>query len=287
MYAFAPRARPRSRSSSAPSVVMMMMGMLLSCAFCRTSETSLRPSITGMLMSVRIRSIFSGPESFFSASTPSTASMILAFLNRFRENEINCRMVGESSTTRKFAFSSATIRASLSRRCGGQQIEEALDGVQLPLRLRIEFRREDGRGGVRGQQREELVVDRGERVLLLQQPVDGDQPDDVLLDLERHRGQRLLQRHLPAVDVLVDVVALAGLGHLAQDSFAQARGDRFHAGHDVLALAGDGLQLVRLLVEQKDGERLRADQVDDDLLHDLDDFAEVERGVELIAGHVE
>src|SRR5439155_993406 len=81
MYAFAPRARPRSRSSSAPSVVMMMMGMALSCAFCRTSDTSFSPSITGMLMSVRMRSILSGPESFFSASTPSTASMIFAFLN--------------------------------------------------------------------------------------------------------------------------------------------------------------------------------------------------------------
>src|SRR5881392_2575037 len=98
-------------------------------------------------------------------------------------------MVGESSTTRKFAFSIATSRASLSR-CGGQKVEEALDGVQLPLRLRIEFRGEDGRRRVRRQKREELVVDRGKRVLLLQQAVNGDQADDVLLDLQRHRGQR-------------------------------------------------------------------------------------------------
>src|ERR1700704_2347624 len=112
--------------------------------------------MTGMLMSVRIRSIFSGPESFFSASTPSTASMILAFLNRFSENEINWRMVGESSTTRKFAFSSATIRPS---RCGRQKVEEALNRVQLPLRLRVEFRRENRRRRVRGEQREELVID--------------------------------------------------------------------------------------------------------------------------------
>src|SRR5437763_1586839 len=224
MYAFAPRARPRSRSSSAPSVVMMMMGMFFSCAFCRTSDTSFNPSMTGMLMSVRMRSIFSGPESFFSASTPSTASMIFAFLNRFSENEINCRMVGESSTTRKFAFSNATIRASLSRCCGGQQVEEALDGVQLPLRLRIEFRREDGRGRVRRQQREELVVDRGERVLLLEELVDGDEPDDVFLDLERHRRERLLERDAAALDVLIDVVALARLGHAAEDAVAEARG---------------------------------------------------------------
>jgi hypothetical protein len=44
---------------------------------------------------------------------------------------------------------------------------------------------------------------------------------------------------------------------------------------------------VGLLVQQQDRERLRADQVDDDLLDDLDDFAEVEGGVELVAGHVE
>src|SRR5205814_6759488 len=138
MYAFAPRARPRSRSSSAPSVVMMMIGMCFSCAFCRTSDTSLRPSITGMLMSVRIRSIFSGPESFLSASTPSTASMILAFLNRLSEKEINWRMVGESSTTRKFAFSNAkALRLSLI--CS-EQIEEALNRVQLPFGLRVELR---------------------------------------------------------------------------------------------------------------------------------------------------
>src|SRR5215212_8087209 len=101
-------------------------------------------------------------------------------------------MVGESSTTKKFAFSIATIRASLSR-CGGQQVEEALDGVQLALGLRVEFRREDRRRRVRGQKRVELVIDRRERVLLLQQLVDGDQADDVLLDLERHRGQRLVE----------------------------------------------------------------------------------------------
>src|SRR6185503_16596633 len=108
MYAFAPSARPRSRSSSAPSVVMMMIGMFFSWLFCRTSDTSFSPSMTGMLMSVRIRSILSGPDSFLSASTPSTASMIFAFLNRLSENEINWRMVGESSTTRKFAFSIPT-----------------------------------------------------------------------------------------------------------------------------------------------------------------------------------
>ena len=63
--------------------------------------------------------------------------------------------------------------------------------------------------------------------------------------------------------------------------------DGLDAGHDVLTLRGNRLQLVGLLVEQQNGERFRADEVDDDLLHDLDDFPEVERGVELVAGDVE
>src|SRR3954454_19693771 len=226
---------------------MMMMGMFFSCAFWRTRETSLRPSITGMLMSVRIRSILSGPESFLSASTPSTASRIRAFLNRFSENEISWRMVGESSTTRKFAFSNATMRPS---RSGRQQVEEALDRVQLPLRLRVEFRRENRRRGMRGEQRKQFVIDRRERVLLLQEFVDHHQADDVLLDLERHRGQRLLERDLAAVfEILIDVVALAGLGHAAQNAVAEPRGDVLDAGHDVFAFRSDRLQLVRLLIE--------------------------------------
>src|SRR5258707_129285 len=241
--------------------------------------------MTGMLMSVRIRSILSGPESFLSASTPSTASRILAFLNRFRENEINWRMVGESSTTRKFALSNATIGPSRRRR---QQVEEALNRVQLPLRLRVEFRRENRRRGMRGEQRKQLVIDCRERVLLPQKFVDHHQADDVFLDLERHRGQRLVERDLTAVfEILIDVVALARLRDAAEDAVAEARGDRLDAGHDVFAFRGDRLQLVRLFVEQQDRERFRADEIDDDLLNDLDDFAEVERGVELVAGHVE
>src|ERR1019366_7595856 len=244
MYAFAPRARPRSRSSSAPSVVMMMMGMLRSCAFWRTSDTSFSPSITGMLMSVRMRSILSGPESFLSASTPSTASMILAFLNRFSENEINWRMVGESSTTRKFAFSSAkVIRPS---RCGRQQVEEALNRVQLPLRLRVEFGREDRRRSVRGEKREELVIDRRERVFLLEEFINHNQPDDMFLDLQRNGGQRLIERHLAAFHVLIDVVALAGPGHAAHDAVPEPRRDALDAGHVILPFRGDGLELVRL-----------------------------------------
>src|SRR6185369_8433914 len=85
----------------------------------------------------------------------------------------------------------------------------------------------------------------------------------------------------------VDVVALAGLGHLPHHAVAEADGDLVDVGHYVVAFGGDGLQLVRLLVEQEDGEGLGTDEVDDDFLDDLDDFAEVESGVELVAGDVE
>src|SRR5664279_5565192 len=150
-------------------------------------------------------------------------------------------MVGESSTTRKFAFSSATIRAS---RCGRQQVEEALNRVQLPLRLRIEFGREDRRRSVRGEKREELVIDRRERVFLLEQFVDDYQPDDMFLDLQRNGGQRLLERYFAAFHVLIDVVALAGPGYAAHDAVTQPRRDCLDAGHDILPFRGDGLELV-------------------------------------------
>src|ERR1700737_4254349 len=118
-----------------------------------------------MLMSVRMRSIRSGPDSFFSASTPSTASMMRAFLKRFNEKEINCRIVGESSTTRKMALSIANALAlldstgeivTLVRR---EQIQKTLDRVQFTFGLGIQFGREDCRRRVRGQQGEQLVVD--------------------------------------------------------------------------------------------------------------------------------
>src|SRR5258708_34546667 len=170
-------------------------------------------------------------------------------------------MVGESSTTKKFAFSSGTIGPS---RCGCQQVEEALDRVQLSLRLRVEFRGENRRRGMRGKEREELVVDGRERVFLLEKFVDDHQADDMFLDLERHGGERLFQRHLATVfHVLVDVVALAGLGHAAENTVAEAYRDGLDSEHDVLTLRGNRLQLVGLLVKQQNGERLRADEVDD------------------------
>src|SRR5712692_8251627 len=55
-----------------------------------------------------------------------------------------------------------------------QEIEEALDGVQLPLRLRIQLGRKNRCGCVCSQEREELVIDGREDALILEQLVDRD-----------------------------------------------------------------------------------------------------------------
>ena len=56
MYALAPSASARERSSCEPSVVMMMMGMSLCASSVRMRFTSLSPSMMGMLMSVTMMS---------------------------------------------------------------------------------------------------------------------------------------------------------------------------------------------------------------------------------------
>src|SRR4051812_28608990 len=140
---------------------------------------------------------------------------------------------------------------------------------------------------MRGEKREQLVVNRGEGVLLLQKTIDRDQSDDVILDLERNSGEWPLDCHQVVGIVAVAEVTLAGFRNFAEQSVAEGYGDVLDARHDVFAFGGDGFHLTGSLVHQKNGERLRSDEIDDDLLDDLNDFAEVERGVKLIAGDVE
>ena len=138
-----------------------------------------------------------------------------------------------------------------------------------------------------GQQREEFIVHGRERLLLLQQLVDGDQADHGVLDLQWHRGQRTVQADRTAAWILAEVVAFSILGRRAEDAVAQPHGKLVDACHHVLPFRGDGVQVVRFLIEHQDGEGSRSDQVDDDLLDDLDDLAEIERGVKLVRRHVE
>ena len=140
---------------------------------------------------------------------------------------------------------------------------------------------------MRGQQREELVIDGRECVLLDQQPVDCDLSDHLVLDLQRHRGQRPLQRRFCVLIIAMEVIRFPSARDLAEDPVAEVDGEGVDARHEVLAIAGDGRQLMGFFVEEENGVRLGADEIADDLLHHADDFAKIERGVELIAGHVE
>src|SRR5438552_14613297 len=85
----------------------------------------------------------------------------------------------------------------------------------------------------------------------------------------------------------MQVVTLTALRHFAEDSVAEADGDGLDAGHLILAVTGDCLQLVRLFVQQQDRVGLAADEIANDLLHHMNYFAKAERGVELITGDVQ
>ena len=136
---------------------------------------------------------------------------------------------------------------------------------------------------MRRQQCEGLVIDGREDVVLRDQFVDRDHADDLVLDPQRNRGQRAIERRL----AIAEIKTLAASRNAAQDPFTQMRPDALDAGHGVLAVAGDRAQLVGVFIEQKEGERLRADDVDDDVVNDLYHFPKVERGVQLITRDVQ
>ena len=74
IQAVAPAALPSCFFSACDSVVNRMIGTNLYCGIARTWRVNSRPSILGMLTSVRIRST-SRPASLPKASTPSVASI--------------------------------------------------------------------------------------------------------------------------------------------------------------------------------------------------------------------
>src|SRR5262245_31956948 len=136
---------------------------------------------------------------------PSCASTISTFFRRRSAKTSSCRIVGLSSTIKILCRSMFPPLASVAapeRESLREQVDESLDRVQLALRLRVQARREDGRRGVAAEQREQLVVERREPVLLLQQAVDRDRADRTLLDRQRNAHDRLAQivgaRRVPA-----------------------------------------------------------------------------------------
>src|SRR5574341_2080429 len=101
-----------------------------------------------------------------------------------------------------------------------QHVQEALQRRELAGRGRVELRGEDRGGGVAGQEREQLVVHRGELGLLDQQLVDRDDADRGVLDLERDHGERLLERRGVLARYRLGEVVLAALGGLADRAVA-------------------------------------------------------------------
>src|SRR6266542_412655 len=200
MYALAPSASARCRSSSAPSVVMITIGMPFSASSLRTRLTSFRPSMIGMLMSVRMMSSLVAAI-FLSASTPSSASTTSRPRMRRNANTMSCRIVGESSTTKAVAMALHQIR-----RC------PQLRGAALELRRQprpLQCRR-----GVRGQEVEQLVIDVGERGVLRQQVPDDHDADHTVANLQRHDNQGALEVGAHAQPLPVDE-RLARGDHLA------------------------------------------------------------------------
>src|SRR5207248_3470691 len=116
-----------------------------------------------------------------------------------------------------------------------------------------------------------------------EQLVDGDDADDLILDLEGNGGQRPFQRDY----AVVEIKALSARGNGSNHAFAETRGKRIDVRKSILAVTGDRAQLLGVLVKEQDRERLRADEIEEDLLNDVNDFAKIECGVKLIAGNVE
>src|SRR5438270_5105919 len=117
-------------------------------------------------------------------------------------------------------------------------------------------------------------------MLLHEQLVDGDHTDDLILDLEGNGGQRPFQRDC----AVVEIKALSARGNGSDHPFAKSCGKGLDARKGILAVRGDRAQLLRVLIKEQDGERLRSDEIEEDLLNDMNDLAKIERGVKLIAG---
>src|SRR4029434_10817690 len=148
---------------------------------------------------------------------PSCASTISAFFSRFSAKTSSCRMVGLSSTMRMRCRSMERPPPPCGGRSLREQVDEALDGVQLALGQPVELRREDRGRRMSAQQREQLVVEWREALLLLQQGVDCDRTDRTVLEAQPDADQRLTR---PGRRSGVGAVGLAALERLPDRAFA-------------------------------------------------------------------
>ena len=124
------------------------------------------------------------------------------------------------------------------------------------------------------QQVEQLVIDRLQRGLVLEQAEDEDRADDLVADAQRHgRGQRLRACRL-AEDV-----------SLAEPLHGELAGD---GGREMLFVETERRgQPEARAAAVVDRQLLGADEVDDDLLDGGQDGLALDAGVQLVRGHVE
>src|SRR5581483_1726494 len=242
-----------------------------------------------MLMSVRTR-LKLPVRTFSSASAPFSAwtmlcSLIPSSLARLMLS--SCLKVEESSTISKdiSLIPVSPVKGSVAGHSGpssfggAQEVDKTFHRFQLAVGAGVEFRTHERRRRLPGQQLQQLVVERRQCGLVPEQPVNRDDADDMLLDLERDADADLALR----ADA-VRVIRLALGGHHPFDALA-AR-DAPAPDHE-FALEAVQQQVTRLLVNQVDAELLGPDQVDQNLLDALQHLGLVERRVELEAGDVE
>src|SRR5262245_12021337 len=206
---------------------------------------------------------------------PSRASTTSTPERRFNANTSSCRMVGLSSTIRM------RCRAMACSRLFRQELDEPLHGVELALGMPVQLRREDRGGRVGGQQREQLMVEPAELLLLHQQREGGDRADGARSDAQRGAAERLVGRVRGERLARQDL----GRGHRGSHQTLTER-DRGEA-RPLAALRGYRRQQQIALVKGVDAQHLGADQVDHDLDDDAQDLRQVERRVQLVAGHVQ
>ena len=135
-----------------------------------------------------------------------------------------------------------------------------------------------------GQQSKELIVQGRETILLLKQLEDHDRAHRSVIDAQRNRYQRLATLARPAsLFCRISDRDLSRLDTLPNETFTHLKRWAFR---DVIAFDRDRRKNAGSLLTDIYAEDLGADQVDHDLENHLDDFARVQRRMELVTRHI-
>src|SRR5215203_1552802 len=163
-----------------------------------------------------------------------------------------------------------------------RQLDQAFERAQLAVLGGEQPCREQGGGGVSGQQVEQVAVLGPQDRLVIQQLQEHQSAHDLVLHPQRHRRERLrlrrraqAQHAVPEGDVHHGVAAEVGLAVIGR--------------HDAVvhALEQGDLAALPLVAAQQQYELLGAEQVDGDLGDGRLHLGRIEGGVELVGGDVE